>query len=81
MRKSAAASVGRHATLGIELAPFMPTSELRLSQGIRRDAEFWQKHGERLKDRLAALLEGFPKGVRSPPPTRKPEAPAESQSQ
>ena len=81
MRKSAAASVGRHATLGIELAPFMPTSELRLSQGIRHDSEFWQKHGERLNDRLAALLEGFPSGVRIPPPTRKPEVPTETQSQ
>ena len=79
MRKSAAASVGRHATLGIELAPFMPTSELRLSQGIRHDSEFWQKHGERLNDRLTALLEGFPRGVRIPPPTRKPEVPTETQ--
>ena len=75
MRKSAVAGVGRHATLDLELAPFMPTSTLRISQGIRRDAVFWEERGDRLNDRLAALLEGFPKGVRIPPPPRKPAPP------
>ncbi|MDH3582568.1 MAG: extracellular solute-binding protein, partial [Hyphomicrobiales bacterium] len=72
MRKSAAALVGRHARLDIELAPFMPTSEIRLNAGLRRDATFWAENRERLEDRLAALREGFPLGVRVPPPPRKP---------
>ncbi len=81
MRKSAAAKVGRHATLDLELAPFMPTSQIRLPQGLRRDAAFWDEHGERLSDRLAALFEGFPRGVRVPPPPRKPPPPAKADDQ
>ncbi|MEM6496719.1 MAG: extracellular solute-binding protein [Pseudomonadota bacterium] len=80
MRKSAAASVGRHATLDIDLAPFMPTSTLRLPQGVRRDPAFWEEHGARLNDRLAALKEGFPLGVRTPPPTRRPPPPPTEQN-
>ena len=75
MRHSAVAMVGRHALLDVELAPFMPTSDQRLRTGLRRDAAFWSKHGLELQDRLNALLEGFPKGVRVSPPVRRPEPP------
>lgn len=75
MRKSAAAQVGRHDLLDIELAPFMPTSVQRLSNGLRRNGQFWSENASRLNDRLAALLEGYPKGIRVPPPQRAPEPP------
>ena len=75
MRKSAAAMVGRHSVLDVELAPFMPTSDVRLSDGLRRDGQFWSQNARRFNDRLAALLEGFPKGIRVPAPTRRPEPP------
>lgn len=75
MRKSAAALVGRHAHLDVELAPFMPTSSRRLTTGLRKDAQFWAANRDALRDRLAALLQGFPKGVRVPPPSRRPDPP------
>ena len=75
MRKSAAAMVGRHSLLDVELAPFMPTSDIRLDAGLRRDGQFWTENAGRFNDRLAALLEGYPKGIRVPPPNRRPEPP------
>ena len=75
MRKSAAAMAGRHSLLDVELSRFMPTSEARLAAGLRRNAEFWLKNGERLNERLALLLDGFPIGIRVAPPLRRPEPP------
>ncbi len=73
MRKSAVENVGRHATLDIDLAPYMPTSKLRYGQAIRYDAAFWAKNGTVLNNRLQALIEGFPLGQRVPPPVRRPQ--------
>ena len=75
MRKSAADMVGKHATLDIAIAPYIPTSSAHLEQGIRHDAAFWAKHGATLNARLTALLEGFPLGERVPAPTRRPSEP------
>ncbi len=75
MRKSAVARVGRHKVLGIDLAAYMPTSEQNLNRGVRLNAKFWSKNSAHLNDRLAALLQGFPGGVRVPPPMQRPEPP------
>ncbi len=76
MRKSAVAMVGSHQLLGTDLAPFLPTSAQHLPRGVRHDAEFWAANSAKLNDRITALLEGLPLGIRVPPPGRKPEPPA-----
>lgn len=76
MRKSSAGQVGRHDVLNVELAGYMPTSDINLGRGTRFDAAFWNQNSERLNDRLAALLNGFPGGIRVPPPVRRPAPPA-----
>ncbi|MGI9523332.1 MAG: extracellular solute-binding protein [Hyphomicrobiaceae bacterium] len=76
MRKSAAAMVGRHALLDIELASFMPTSQIRLRAGLRRDPQFWSDNTKHLNLRLTQLLEGYPLGLRPPPPLRRPAPPS-----
>ena len=75
MRKSAVAMAGRHSLLDVELSQFMPTSQIRLAAGMRRNAEFWLEQGERLNQRLATLMEGFPIGIRPDMPMRRPEPP------
>ena len=72
MRRSAVEMVGQHDILNIPLESYLPTSRQRIERGIRHDAAFWAKHSAILNDRLNALLEGFPLGLRVPPPVRRP---------
>lgn len=75
MRRSALPLARRHDLLDTELEAFMPTSELRLAQGLILDAAFWAEHGEALQTRFEDWLEGVPLGIRVPPPVKAPPPP------
>jgi hypothetical protein len=75
MRRAAVDLARRHALLGIDLAPYMPTSPLRFEQGVILDARFWADNAERLETRFADWRAGVPLGIRVPPPRRAPPPP------
>lgn len=51
-RRSAVAMVGSHASLGIDLAPFLPTAPANLGSVLRFDGRFWAEHEAELTRRL-----------------------------
>jgi putative spermidine/putrescine transport system substrate-binding protein len=75
MRRSALPLAKRHALLDMQLDSFMPTSNLRFSQGLVLDAAFWADHGIALEQRFTAWLSGVPMGIRVPVPSKAPPAP------
>ena len=75
MRRSALPLARRHDLLDTDLEAFMPTSELRLAQGLILDAAFWDEHGEALQVRFQDWLDGVPLGIRVPPPVKAPPPP------
>ena len=76
MRRSALPLARRHDLLDTALDKFMPTSDMRLGQGLLFDAVFWAEHGAALEDRFAAWLAGVPLGIRVPIPIKAPPPPA-----
>ncbi|MEZ5773921.1 MAG: hypothetical protein R3D33_04230 [Hyphomicrobiaceae bacterium] len=52
MRRSAVAMVGAHATLGIEMAPYLPTTDVNFATALRLDEAFWASHEAALAKRL-----------------------------
>jgi len=75
MRRSALPLARRHDLLDTELDPFMPTSDLRFSQGVVLDAAFWAEHGEALRRRFVDWQDGIPLGIRVPVPRKAPPPP------
>lgn len=75
MRRSALPLARRHDLLDTDLDAFMPTSELRLAQGLILDAAFWAEHGAKLQTRFEDWLDGVPLGIRVPPPVKAPPPP------
>ncbi|MGI9478526.1 MAG: extracellular solute-binding protein [Hyphomicrobiaceae bacterium] len=75
MRRSALPLARRHDLLDADLDAFMPTSELRLAQGLVLDAAFWAEHGAALQMRFDDWLAGIPLGIRVPVPVKAPPAP------
>jgi len=62
MRSSAIALADKHALLGTELAPFMPTAPANFSSAVRFDAKWWAANESRLQTAFNAWL-----GARNPP--------------
>ena len=55
-RKSSAALVGKHAELGIEMAPHMPTAPENAKNVLFKDIEFWADHKDELAEKFEAWL-------------------------
>lgn len=57
-RKSSSSMVGKHAELGIDMAPHMPTAPENAKHVILKDVEWWADHKDELAERLEAWLAG-----------------------
>ncbi len=55
-RKSSAPLVGKHATLGIDMAPHMPTDPKNAKNVILYDYEFWADHRDDIDQKFQAWL-------------------------
>ncbi len=69
LRLSAVGMVGRHPTLGIDLAPFLPTAEANMTSALRFNELFWQHNEAPLKQSLEAWIKGEPHLPKAAPPT------------
>ena len=57
-RRSAAEMVGKHPEIGIEMKPYLPTSEANLATALRLDSEFWTANEASLEERFADWVQG-----------------------
>jgi len=57
MRKSAIASIGRHAETKIDMAPFIPTTKMNFTDALLNDASWWVKNESRVKSRMDIWLQ------------------------
>ena len=55
-RKSSAPLVGKHASLGIDMAPHMPTDPNNAKNTVNKDIEWWADHQDELNNRFKAWL-------------------------
>jgi len=55
-RKSSAALVGKHATLGIDMAPHMPTAPANAKNILFKDVNFWADNKTELQQKFTAWL-------------------------
>jgi putative spermidine/putrescine transport system substrate-binding protein len=55
-RASSAPLVGKHATLGIEMAPHMPTNPANAKHTLLYNYNFWADHADDLNQKFAAWL-------------------------
>jgi len=55
-RKSSAKLVGKHAELGIEMAPHMPTAPANSKNVLYKDINFWADHKDELAEKFEAWL-------------------------
>ncbi|MGI9346633.1 MAG: extracellular solute-binding protein, partial [Gammaproteobacteria bacterium] len=55
-RKSSAPLVGKHATLGIDMAPHMPTDPNNAQHTLYNNIEWWADHRDDLDQRWEAWL-------------------------
>lgn len=55
-RASSAPLVGKHATLGIDMAPHMPTAEANAKHTLLNNIEFWADNQDDLNERFNAWL-------------------------
>ncbi len=55
-RKSSAALVGKHAELGIDMAPHMPTNPENAKNTLFKDINFWADRKEELAEKFEAWL-------------------------
>ncbi|MCF6189940.1 MAG: ABC transporter substrate-binding protein [Cocleimonas sp.] len=55
-RKSSAALVGKHAELGIDMAPHMPTNPANAKNVLYKDINFWADHKDELAEKFEAWL-------------------------
>jgi putative spermidine/putrescine transport system substrate-binding protein len=56
VRKSSAKLVGKHAELGIEMAPHMPTNPANAKNVLYKDINFWADHKDELAEKFEAWL-------------------------
>ena len=56
-RKSSAPLVGKHAELGIDMAPHMPTAPANAKTILYNDIEFWADYTDELEDRFKAWVD------------------------
>ncbi len=57
-RASSAPLVGKHAELGIDMAPHMPTAPENAKNTLMKDVDFWADHKDELAERLESWLAG-----------------------
>jgi putative spermidine/putrescine transport system substrate-binding protein len=57
-RRSAAEQVGQHPELGLDMKPYLPTSEQNFVQALNFDGAFWRANEAALKERFAGWIEG-----------------------
>ena len=69
VRLSALGLVGPHPTLGIDLAPFLPTAGANMTNALRFNELFWQRYEAPLQQSLEAWIKGEPPLPKAPPPT------------
>ncbi len=55
-RKSSAKLVGKHAELGIDMAPHMPTNPANAKNVLYKDINFWADHKDELSEKFEAWL-------------------------
>lgn len=55
-RKSSAALVGKHATLGIDMAPHMPTAPANAKNVLFKDVNFWADNQDELAEKFESWL-------------------------
>ena len=55
-RASSAPLVGKHATLGIDMAPHMPTNPENAKNTLMKDVEWWADHVDELRERFEAWI-------------------------
>ena len=55
-RKSSAPMVGKHAELGIDMGPYMPTNPANMKDAFMTDFEFWADNKDSLNERFQAWL-------------------------
>ena len=55
-RASSAGLVGKHADLGIEMGPHMPTAPANAKNTIYKDINFWADHKDELSEKFEAWL-------------------------
>ncbi len=58
MRQSAIRMVGKHPSLGVEMAPYIPTGDDRLAHGLKFDSLWWNAHGGEIAKRFADWRNG-----------------------
>lgn len=71
VRKSAVALVGRHATVDIDMAPYLPTAPENLGNALQFDEGWWTKHGPALTRRFEEWA--GPEIVEAAPPKEETE--------
>ena len=59
-RRSSTALVGKHASLGIDMAPFMPTAPENAKTTLIYNYDWWAAHRDALDIRFKAWLDGKP---------------------
>ncbi len=57
-RRSAAAQVGEHPELRLDMKPYLPTSEQNFVQALNFDGAFWRANEAALEERFAVWIEG-----------------------
>ena len=55
-RASSAPLVGKHAELGIDMAPHMPTNPENAKNTLMKDVEWWADHVDELRERFEAWI-------------------------
>lgn len=75
-RVSATALVKRHASVGIDLTPYLPTRPENMARAVPFDAAWWDENGTQIDARFASWVEEREAAMRPKPmpkPVRKPE--------
>jgi putative spermidine/putrescine transport system substrate-binding protein len=72
-RSSAAAFVGKHAEINMEMAPYLPTTPANMKLSLPFNAAFWAVHEASLTERLQAWADGIIDWQGTP--VRKPQPP------
>ena len=60
LRRSAVAKVGRHAELGVEMKPFLPTTRQAMKTAVAFDGSWWSKNESRIAETFEKWLRGEP---------------------
>lgn len=59
VRKSAVKLVGKHPEIDVSMARFLPTNPDNFRQALKFDPAWWEKNGERVRDRYIAWMDAI----------------------